>query len=83
MESVGSDELTDSGENIVVGVANRWAYSTFVNWDFYPSLEFPILVYFKETQTPKPDGSEPGQIHFFPASECIILCVLCQDCSLP
>ncbi len=28
---------------------------------FYPSPEFPILVYFKETQT-KPEG----QIHFFP-----------------
>lgn len=35
-------------------------YSTFVNWEFWwPN--FPILVYFKETQT-KPEG----QIHFFP-----------------
>mmetsp|Transcript_24535 Transcript_24535/g.44273 ORF Transcript_24535/g.44273 Transcript_24535/m.44273 type:complete len:235 (+) Transcript_24535:1-705(+) len=67
VESLGSGELQDSGENIVVGGANRWAYSSFVNWDFYPSADFPILVYFKETQTPKEDGSEPGQIHFFPA----------------
>eukprot|EP00970_Alexandrium_tamarense_P000127 scaffold17_cov194-Alexandrium_tamarense.AAC.6 len=59
--------LADSGENIVVGGANRWSYDSFVNWDFYPSVDFPILVYFKETQTPKPDGGEPGQIHFFPA----------------
>ncbi|XP_057537465.1 uncharacterized protein LOC130815122 isoform X1 [Amaranthus tricolor] len=56
---VGS-ELKESGENVFVGGKNRWKYSTFVNWEFWwPS--FPILVYFKETQT-KPEG----QIHFFP-----------------
>ncbi|KAL8057122.1 hypothetical protein ABFX02_04G163900 [Erythranthe guttata] len=54
------DELQDSGENAFVGGKNRWKYSTFVNWElWWPS--FPILVYFKETQT-KPEG----QIHFFP-----------------
>ncbi|KAL4440426.1 hypothetical protein ABPG75_003427 [Micractinium tetrahymenae] len=47
-------------ENAFVGGENRWAYSTFVNWEYWwPS--FPVLVYFKETQT-KPEG----QIHFFP-----------------
>ncbi|KAL2929535.1 Ribose-phosphate pyrophosphokinase [Bienertia sinuspersici] len=56
---VGS-ELNESGENVFVGGKNRWKYSTFVNWEFWwPN--FPILVYFKETQT-KPEG----QIHFFP-----------------
>lgn len=56
---VGS-ELKESGENAFVGGKNRWKYSTFVNWEFWwPN--FPILVYFKETQT-KPEG----QIHFFP-----------------
>ncbi|XP_057805477.1 uncharacterized protein LOC131020579 [Salvia miltiorrhiza] len=54
------DQLKDSGENVFVGGENRWKYSTFVNWElWWPS--FPILVYFKETQT-KPEG----QIHFFP-----------------
>ncbi|XVE98319.1 hypothetical protein REPUB_Repub03eG0095700 [Reevesia pubescens] len=54
------DELDDSGENVFVGGKNRWKYSTFVNWElWWPS--FPILVYFKETQT-KPEG----QVHFFP-----------------
>ncbi|KAL8480115.1 hypothetical protein ACS0TY_026382 [Phlomoides rotata] len=54
------DELQDSGENAFVGGKNRWKYSTFVNWElWWPT--FPILVYFKETQT-KPEG----QIHFFP-----------------
>lgn len=51
------DELADSGENFVVGGANRWAYESFVNYDFFPSgwidqPQGPILVYFKETQTP-------------------------------
>ncbi|KAH9605141.1 hypothetical protein KSS87_015836 [Heliosperma pusillum] len=56
---VGS-ELQESGENVFVGGKNRWKYSSFVNWEFWwPN--FPILVYFKETQT-KPEG----QIHFFP-----------------
>lgn len=67
VESLGSEDLKDSGENIVVGGANRWEYESFVNWDFYPSVDFPILVYFKETQTPQADGSSDGQIHFFPA----------------
>lgn len=66
VDSIDSDELTDSGENIVVGGANRWTYDSFVNWDFYPSVDFPILVYFKETQTSTADGND-GQIHFFPA----------------
>ena len=29
---------------------SRWNYDTWVNYDFFPSKEFPILVYFKETQ---------------------------------
>ncbi|XWS26998.1 hypothetical protein CRYUN_Cryun26dG0078300 [Craigia yunnanensis] len=54
------DQLEDSGENVFVGGKNRWKNSTFVNWElWWPS--FPILVYFKETQT-KPEG----QVHFFP-----------------
>jgi Protein of unknown function (DUF3119) len=40
------------GENVVVGGENSWQYKTFVNYDFLPSKDFPILVYFKETQTP-------------------------------
>ena len=64
------------GENVVVGGENSWRYSSFVNYDFYPSSKFPILVYFKETQTATTarvdapaiidDGLE-GQAHYFPA----------------
>mmetsp|Transcript_8239 Transcript_8239/g.12159 ORF Transcript_8239/g.12159 Transcript_8239/m.12159 type:complete len:251 (-) Transcript_8239:253-1005(-) len=76
---VGASEeevLTASGENFVVGGANRWDYDSFVNFDFFPSAKYPILVYFKETQTPtekwsdgpgKLDKVGGGQIHFFPA----------------
>jgi len=74
--SAETEELKDSGENIVVGGANRWKYDTWVNYDFFPSKDFPILVYFKETQTPEekwgegPGGLDKkggGQVHFFPA----------------
>lgn len=78
LKNVGGDEdgLTDSGENFVVGGENRWAYDTFVNYDFFPSRGLPILVYFKETQTAEekwkegPGGLDKvggGQLHFFPA----------------
>ncbi len=33
--------LANTGENFVVGGANRWAYSSFVNWDFFPSEQLP------------------------------------------
>jgi hypothetical protein len=42
----------------MMGVGN-YSYSAFTNWElWWPA--FPVLVYFKETQT-KPEG----QIHFF------------------
>lgn len=53
-------EEKEATDNVIVGGANRWKYSSFVNWEFWwPN--FPVLVYYKETQT-KPEG----QIHFFP-----------------
>eukprot|EP01038_Epipyxis_sp_PR26KG_P015651 gene15651-21167_t len=63
------------GENVVVGGENSWSYKSFVNWDFLPNEDFPILVYFKETQTPRDKWVVPpiivdnleGQAHFFPA----------------
>jgi hypothetical protein len=63
------------GDNIVVGGKNEWAYDSFVNYDFLPGEDFPVLVYFKETQTPRDAWVETpiivdkavGQQHFFPA----------------
>ena len=58
-----------------VGGENSWKYNTFTNYAFLPSEKFPILVYFRETQTPMEvreeiplviDNAE-GQVHFFPA----------------
>jgi len=45
--------LGSTGENFAVGGENRWKYSSFVNYDFLPSESLPILVYFKEVQTPE------------------------------
>ena len=55
------EELNASRENFVVGGKNRWNYSTFTEWFFIPSKNFPILMYFKENQT-----SSGGQVHLFP-----------------
>ena len=64
---LGEDTLVSSGENFVVGGENRWPYDSIVNWDFFPRsitelAGQPILVYFKETATPKEKWDEgPGQ----------------------
>ena len=61
----GGDEavLGDTGENFAVGGENRWAYDSFVNWEFFPSVDLPVLVYFKETQTPKDQWDVgPGEL---------------------
>jgi hypothetical protein len=66
-----SFELLSGGktnDNIVVGGENRWAYKEFVNYDFFPEgwidqPQGPILVYFKETQTPSDTwNSGPGSL---------------------
>lgn len=46
------DGLKSSGKNFVVGGENRWSYDSFVNWEFFPNKAFPVLIYFKENQTP-------------------------------
>mmetsp|Transcript_19047 Transcript_19047/g.27479 ORF Transcript_19047/g.27479 Transcript_19047/m.27479 type:complete len:236 (+) Transcript_19047:122-829(+) len=63
------------GDNVVVGGENKWAYSSFKNYDFLPNSDFPILVYFREDATPVQNREEvpivvdnlEGQVHFFPA----------------
>ena len=51
----------EEAPNAFVGGKNRWAYNAFTNWTIFSLGSFPVLVYFRETQT-KPEG----QIHFFP-----------------
>jgi len=61
-------QLLEPGENMLVGGKNRWAYSSFVNYEFFPKglVERglpPVLVYFKETQTPREEWDKgPGAI---------------------
>jgi hypothetical protein len=60
-------ELSDPGENVVVGGANAWGCDTIVNYEFFPAIDSspvgPILVYFKETQTDKESWNEgPGNL---------------------
>jgi hypothetical protein len=57
----GEERLKESRENFAVGGRNRWRYNSFTDWYFVPSKEFPVLMYFRETQT-KPEG----QFHLFP-----------------
>lgn len=70
LRTSGTDEegnLQKTGENIVVAGENRWTYDSFVNYAFFPEgwidqPQGPILVYFKETQTPSDKWSEgPGK----------------------
>ena len=51
--SLVKSNMESTGENVVVGGENVWAYKSFVNYDVFPSRSFPILIYFKETQTPE------------------------------
>ena len=53
-----------SRENFAVGGRNRWKYNNFLKWSFIPSKDFPVFMYFTESQT---DPSKPGgQFHLFP-----------------
>jgi hypothetical protein len=65
-------------ENVVVGGENKWKYTSFSNYNYLPSSKFPILVYFRENQTPIANREEidiaalqvdnlDGQVHYFPA----------------
>jgi len=62
-EEGATDQIStdSSGENMLQGGgANKWKFRSVINWEmWWPG--FPMLVYYKETQT-KPEG----QVHFFP-----------------
>jgi Protein of unknown function (DUF3119) len=67
--------LEKKPDNFVTSTRNRWKYDNIINYIFFPSIGFPLIVYFKETETPKElwnkslgafDGYGRGQPHFFP-----------------
>ena len=67
--------------NYVKGTINRWKCGTTVDFGYVPSKIFPLIVWFKETETPPDTWGQYGQwgklfanrsktapsaIHFFP-----------------
>lgn len=46
-------KLVQKPDNYVSGTINRWKYDTIINYGFFPSLDFPVICYFKETETPE------------------------------
>ena len=76
--------LQTKPDNYVVGTLNRWKYDTITNYGFFPSLEYPVICFFKETETDESkwnrwfaafDGYGRGQPHFFPGSspQCLVV----------
>ena len=68
-------KLVKKPSNYVAGTDNNWSYDSITNYSFFPSLEFPVICYFKETETPEYkwnrwfaafDSYGRGQPHFFP-----------------
>lgn len=67
--------LEKKPDNYVSGTRNRWTYDSIINYGFFPSLDYPVICYFKETETPEEqwdkwfaafDSYGRGQPHFFP-----------------
>jgi Protein of unknown function (DUF3119) len=67
--------LEKKPDNYVVGTQNRWKYDSIINYGFFPSIDYPVICYFKETETPEWkwnrwfaafDSYGRGQPHFFP-----------------
>jgi len=77
----GERTLTNQGlkytDNYVIGGQSSYRLDKFISYGFYPSVEFPILIYFKEVDTPKEkwklppptklDPKNNGMAHFLPA----------------
>ena len=68
-------KLVKKPSNYVAGTENRWKYDDIINYGFFPSLEFPVICYMKETATDEYkwnrwfaafDSYGRGQPHFFP-----------------
>ena len=46
-------KLTRKPKNFVTSTENKWSYDKVTGYQFYPSLEYPLICYFKETETPE------------------------------
>ena len=45
--------LKEKPSNYVAGTVNRWKYDDIVDYGFFPSVNYPFIIYFKEVGTPK------------------------------
>lgn len=59
--------LTRKPSNFVTKTENKWVYDKVTGYQFYPSIELPLICYLKETQTPERYNIPGEQPHFFPA----------------
>ena len=68
-------KLVKKPGNYVTTTQNRWRYDAITNYGFFPSEQYPVICYFKETDTEKErwdkwfaafDSYGRGQPHFFP-----------------
>ncbi len=75
LKGPGLQRLEIKPDNYVAGTRNRWKYDSIINYGFFPSEQFPVICYFKETETPEWkwnrwfaafDSYQNGQPHFFP-----------------
>lgn len=53
-------------DNWLVKTANRWKYKTITGYQFYPSLDVPVLTILWETETAEGKSAYGEQPHFFP-----------------
>ena len=52
--------LKEKPSNYVAGTVNRWRYDDIVDYDFFPSVNYPFIVFFKETGTPQEKWGDFG-----------------------
>ena len=60
-------KLTRKPGNFVTKTENKWNYDKVTGYQFYPSIQYPLICYLKETQTPEGYKIPGEQPHFFPA----------------
>ena len=56
--------LKEKPSNYVKGTINRWYYKDITDVSFWPSQEYPFIVYFKETATPR-DNNVHGKFEWW------------------
>ena len=65
------------GDNPVMGGFYRWSYTDIVEYKVFPSEDIPLLLYFKETQTPEEKRvAAPITVSATTGQRCVYLIVL-------